>query len=397
MCAPGFEQVREQFERNFAERGEVGSAVAVTLGGEPVVDLWGGWADASRTAPWQRDTIVAVWSLGKAATSVCLLRQVDLGRVDLDAPVSTYWPEFAQAGKERLPVRYLLTHQAGLPAVRKPLAPGLPLRDWDGMVAALAEQEPWWEPGTRFGYHSNTHGFLAGELLRRVDGRGPRRYFAEEVARPFGVDLLFGTDPEDDARTAEWMPYVAAPGEESQRPWLDRDPSTLEGVELARYLTYRNPPADPNAGVNSRLWRAAEFPSTNPHSNARALARLFGILACEGAVDGRRLLSPELIAGARSIQGRRRGRDSWAPQPVRAGVSAGDPRRPAPRTFAQRVRPLWQRRRAGIRRSGRRTGFWLCLQSCGPRLAGSAKHRARRRRLRLSLATAPVPRVVCGV
>lgn len=301
-CDARFGAVREAFQANMRERGEVGAAVAVTVGGRMVVDLWGGWMDEAKTRPWRPDSVVNVWSVGKAVTAVCLLRLVDRGLVDIQAPVSKYWPEFAQAGKESLPVKYLLSHEAGLPAVAKPLPPGANLTSWETMTAALAEQEPWWTPGERFGYHTNTFGFLVGEVVRRVDGRGIGRFIRDEIAREFGIDFLCGFGPEEDARVAEWIPYQAEPGEESQRPWLERDPATLSGIELARLLAYRNPPPHPDGGVNSRLWRAAVFPSTNPHSNARAMARMFGGLACGGQIDGKQLLSPETIERANTIE-----------------------------------------------------------------------------------------------
>lgn len=302
FCDSRFELVRKEFERNLRERGDVGAGVAVVVGGAPVVDLWGGWLDAGRTRPWAHDSIVNVWSLGKAVTAVCLLQQVEAGRVELEAPVARYWPEFAQAGKAELPVKYLLSHQAGLPAVAKPLAPGTNLLSWETMTSALAEQEPWWTPGERFGYHVNTFGFLAGEVLRRVDGRSVGTYIREELAEKHGIDFLVGFGAEEDARVADWIPYQAEAGEESQRPWLERDPATLSGVELARILAYQNPPGHPEGGVNSRMWRAAEYPSTNPHSNARALARIFGGLADGGKIDGKRVLAPELIERANTIE-----------------------------------------------------------------------------------------------
>jgi CubicO group peptidase (beta-lactamase class C family) len=329
--------VREAFEQNFAKRGDVGAAVAVTVDGLPVVDLWGGWMDAARTRPWRGESIVNVWSLGKAVSAICVLRLAELGKVELDAPVARYWPEFGQAGKQSLPVRYLLTHQAGLPAVRKPLAPGANLLDWEGMTSALAEQEPWWAPGTRFGYHVNTFGFLAGEVVRRVDGRTIGRYIRDEIHDGLGVDFHVGLAASEDERVAEWLPYVAEAGDESQRPWLERDPATVDGVELARILAYRNPPGLPDGGVNSRVWRAAEFPSTNPHSNARALARLFGALACDGKVEGRRVLEPETIALANTIQAD--GEDAVLGRPNRFGlgfqltIPGVRPLGPGPRAF----------------------------------------------------------------
>jgi CubicO group peptidase (beta-lactamase class C family) len=302
FCDDRFFRVKDEFTRNLAERGDVGAAVAVTIGGAPAVDLWGGWLDEQGTRRWQRDSIVNVWSVGKAVSALCVLRLVDRGLVDLDAPVARYWPEFAQGGKGSLPVRYLLSHRAGLPAVRKPLPPGANVLSWQTMTAALAEQEPWWEPGMRFGYHTNTFGFLAGEIVRRVDGRSIGAYVREELAEALGIDFLIGFGPEHDGRVADWIAYRRSPDEESQRPWLDRDPATLEGLDLARILAYRNPPSLPDGGVNTRVWRAAEYPSTNPHSNARAIARLFGGLACGGLIDGKQMLSPRTIDRANTIE-----------------------------------------------------------------------------------------------
>lgn len=289
-CDRAFARVREAFERNFAEQDEVGAAVCVARDGELVVDLWGGWQDRARTRPWTRDTIVNVWSIGKAVTAICLLRLVERGLVELDAPVARYWPEFAQAGKSAITVRTLMSHQAGLQAVAKPLPPGYNLTDWDGMCAALAAQEPWWLPGSHFGYHTNTFGFLLGEIVRRVDGRPIDRFLQEELARPLGVDFYFGFGPELDSRCADWIPYERAAGEENDRPWLDRDPATLSGIELARLLAYRNPPPHPDGGTNSRLWRASVYPSTSGHASARAVATIFGALAAGGDWHGYHVL-----------------------------------------------------------------------------------------------------------
>lgn len=302
LCDGRFERVREAFARNFAEQDEVGAAVSVTLGGEPVVDLWAGWMDAAKTRPWGRDSIVNVWSVGKAVASTAVLRLVERGLVELDAPVATYWPEFAQAGKASIPVRQLFTHQSGLPAIRKPLPPGANILSWDTMVHALEEQEPWWEPGTAFGYHVNTMGFLLGELVRRVDGRSIGALMREDFRDALGVEFLVGFGPDEDPRVADWLNYVPDPNAASERPWLMRDPATLDGIDLARVLAYRNPPPHPDGGTNSRMWRAAEFPSTNPHSNARAIARVFGGLASGGTIAGKPLLDAKLIEQARTIE-----------------------------------------------------------------------------------------------
>ncbi len=318
ICDPRFSRVRDAFGRNLGERGDVGAAVAVTLDGVPVVDLWGGWRDEQCQLPWQSDTIINIWSVGKAVSAVCLLRLVERGLVDLDSPVARYWPEFARAGKETLPVRFLLTHQAGLPAVRRQLPPGANILSWETMTDALAAQEPWWQPGTRFGYHANTMGFLVGEVVRRVDGRSIGTVVREDLAGRFGIDVLIGFGPEHDPRVADWIAYHAPPGDEAQRPWLERDPATLEGIDLARVLAYRNPPPLPDGGVNSRPWRAAEYPSTNPHGNARALARFFGGLARGGLVDGQSLLTPDMIARANTIEAD--GEDAILGRPNRFGL-----------------------------------------------------------------------------
>lgn len=317
FVAPGFERIRDEFARNLGERGDVGAAVSVVIDGRPVADLWGGWQDEARTRPWTSNTIVNVWSVGKAVSAICILQLVEAGKLALERPVAEYWPEFAQAGKARIPLSMLMSHQAGLPAVRRPLPPGYNLTDWDGMVAALAEQEPWWEPGTRFGYHTNTYGFLLGELIRRVDGRTIGRYVRDEIAGRFGADFLVGFGPEHDHRVADWIPYRAEAGEESQRPWLEGDASKLDGIDLARVLAYRNPPGRPDGGVNSRMWRAAEYPSTSPHSNARAIARIFGLLAAPPA-SGPRLLQPETIRRARAIEAD--GDDAILGRPNRFGL-----------------------------------------------------------------------------
>ena len=314
---PRFARVREEFERNFSERGDIGAAVAVTLDGVPVVDLWGGWMEKEQGRPWQADTIVPVWSVGKAVCATALLRLVDRGLVEIDAPVARYWPEFAQAGKGDITIRLMLSHQAGLPGVVKPMPPG-GIRNWDLMIEALELQEPWWEPGSRFGYHTNTFGFLVGEVVRRVDGRRIGQFIRDEIATPLGIDFLLGFGPEYDHRVATNIPYQAPPGEETQRPWLEKDPKTATGIDLARILAYRNPPPDPPGTNNVRASRASEVPGTNPHSNARAMARIFGALSRGGEVDGYRLLSEDLCRQARVMQSD--GEDTILGRPNRFGL-----------------------------------------------------------------------------
>lgn len=312
-CDPRFEAVREEFIRNFRERGDLGAATAVCLDGEMVVDLWAGYRDAARTLPWERDTISPVWSVGKAMSALAVLRLVQAGLVEIEAPVARYWPEFAQAGKGDITMRLLMSHQAGLPAVAKPLEPGIHLTSWETMTDALAEQAPWWEPGKGHGYHTNTIGFLLGEVVRRVTGRRIRDVIAEDIAGLLEVEFIVGTKPEDDARTAEWVPYKPAEGEvvPPRNPAANIDPATATGLDLMRVMVAKNPAASPG-GVTSRVWRAAEFPSTNPHSNARSIARIFGALA-SGT-----LLDPSLVDRARTEEAD--GEDLVLLRPTRFGL-----------------------------------------------------------------------------
>ena len=285
---PRFERVRRAFEASFSA-GELGAAVAVFLDGEPVVDLWGGHADAARTRPWMRDTLVSVASTTKGATALCLHRLADSGSLDLDAPVARWWPEFAEAGKAELPVRWLLSHRAGLPAIREPLPPEA-LFDWERMTAALAAERPFWEPGSRHGYHAITFGHLVGEVLRRVDGRSLGTFLREEIARPLGLDLHVGVPEADLARCAEIAP-VGEAGRANKLLARMRDRTSL----LA--LAFRNPPRG-RAVVNTREWRRAEIPAANGHATARAMARLYAALARGGELDGVRVLSAEALERA---------------------------------------------------------------------------------------------------
>jgi CubicO group peptidase (beta-lactamase class C family) len=293
-CDSRFRRVREAFAENFAKHGEVGATVAVTIEGNAVVDLWAGHADAARTRPWTRDTIVNIASTTKGLTSICALRLVDRGLLDLEAPVARYWPEFAQAGKAAIPVHFLLSHRAGLPAIDAPL-PTDALYDWDTMTRALAAQKPWWEPGTRHGYHAFTFGWLVGEVVRRITGKGLGTFWREEVAEPLGIDCHIGLGAEYDARVAEFIPIRLPPGQPDPEQELIRNAGRMVQKAL------NNPPKTV-ADMNTRAWRGAEIPAGNAHTTARALARVFGALASGGEVDGIRVLSPASIERARSEQ-----------------------------------------------------------------------------------------------
>jgi CubicO group peptidase (beta-lactamase class C family) len=289
-CEPRFERVKAAFAENFEKRNEYGAAVAVTLDGKPVVDIWAGYTDKARTIPWGRDTIANVFSTTKGMTAICAHRLVDQGKLDLDAPVATYWPEFAQAGKDKMPVRMLLNHQAGLPAIRRKLNDA-DMYDWDTMVTALAAQEPWWVPGTRHGYHALTIGFLVGEVVRRITGKSLGAYFRDEIAKPLGLDCHIGLDERDDSRCATMLASPPPPpGQVNLFEYAQQHPDSVTAY------AFNNPATAMKLGaVNSRAWRGAEVPAANGHSNARALARLYGALARGGELDGVRVLSPEGI------------------------------------------------------------------------------------------------------
>jgi CubicO group peptidase (beta-lactamase class C family) len=332
-CDPAFTALRAALAETIASGFEKGAALAVFVAKRPVVDLWAGHVDAARTRPWGEQTIVNLYSVGKAVTAVCALRLVEQGALDLDAPVARYWPEFAQAGKADLPVRYLLTHQAGLPAVSAPL-PAEAVLDWTAMTAALAAQAPWWTPGEGHGYHVNTYGFLIGEVVRRVSGRTLGAYLRQEIAGPGGVDFFVGFGAALDARCAEVVPPPPSAGGDGAR---EVDFATLSGVARMRLGAYRNPrQLSGEAIVNTRAWRAAEVPSTNGHGSARGVARLYSALVTDGALDGVHVLAPDTVAAA--IAEQVYGEDLVLGRPTRFGLGfqlamAERPLGPNPRAF----------------------------------------------------------------
>ena len=211
ICDERFRRVREEFTENFNQRGERGGSVAIWYDGRVVVDLWGGWSDLGRLKPWERDTIVNFFSVSKALCTIAIMRLADCGKLDLDARVADYWPQFAAAGKETITVRQLMSHQGGLPAIREPLPDGAAM-DWDVITRALAAQAPWWKPGTAHGYHVNTFGFLAGELVRRVSGRSIGTLLREDVAQPLGADVHIGLPAAEHHRVSDFL----WPGESRQ-------------------------------------------------------------------------------------------------------------------------------------------------------------------------------------
>jgi CubicO group peptidase (beta-lactamase class C family) len=321
--AAGFEAVRAAFAANLASGQEVGAAVSVYLRGRKVVDLWGGIADPETGRPWERDTLQIVYSTTKAVTAACALLLAQRGELDLDAPVARYWPEFAAGGKERIPVRWLLTHQAGLPTLDHPITPAEAIA-WEPVVTALAAQRPFWEPGTEHGYHALTYGWLVGEVVRRVSGRGIGTFLAEEIAAPLGLDLWIGLPESEHHRVSR---IVSDPGGfDLSGIDLDTVPEPMREV-MAAYadptsLTVRATAfVQPALDHNDPAEQAAELPATNGLCTARALARFYAALI--GEVDGHRILTPGALAAATAEQVA--GVDRVLRVPVRIGTGFGLP------------------------------------------------------------------------
>lgn len=292
-CDARFPAVRAAFEENLRDRGELGAAVTVVLDGETVVDLWGGWADAARTRPWERETLVNVWSTSKGPTSLCAHILADRGLLDFDAPVAAYWPEFAAAGKESVLVRHLLSHRAGLAGLREPHSLDQ-LCDWELTVERLAAQEPWWEPGSRSGYHALTFGHLVGEVVRRVSGLLPGAFLEREVTGPLGIDFTIGLPEKETGRLAELVQPPAASSSEQAAVFAQLAPVAVAAL------------ANPLVGAteaNTPRWRAAEIPAAGGHGTARAVAALYGIFAGRGSYGSRQVLSPEAAERVREGQG----------------------------------------------------------------------------------------------
>lgn len=276
-----FAAVRDIFEANFSEASDVGpdlgASFCATVEGETVVDLWGGWADAQKTRPWERDTIANVYSTTKTMTALTALLLADRGELDFAAPVAKYWPEFAANGKARITVAHVLSHTAGLPGWREPFS-GADYYDWDKATRLLAAQAPLWEPGTAPGYHPYTFGFLIGEVVRRITGRSLGTVFREEIAEPLDADFWIGLPASEDRRVADLIP--------TERP---ADTPEVKLAEIPRIALLDSLP-EPDATLK-RAWRGAEIPAVNGHGNARSIALIQSIVANGGSVNGKRILS----------------------------------------------------------------------------------------------------------
>lgn len=277
-CAPEFEAVRAAFANNFEQGNELGASACVTLHGETVVDVWAGDRDLDGN-PWERDTIVNVWSTTKTMAAMVLLVLADRGELDLDAPVATYWPEFAANGKEAITTAMVMGHTAGLPG----WVPSLPtedLYDQAACAANLAAQAPWWEPGTTSGYHLITQGYLEAEIVQRITGRTIGTFFREEIATPLGADIHIGLPESEEPRVAHLVPPPDPLGVVSHMP--------ADSIAVRAGTSCRVTGAEPN----TRAWRAAEIPAAGGTGNARGVARAHALLANGGTLDGHEILSP---------------------------------------------------------------------------------------------------------
>jgi CubicO group peptidase (beta-lactamase class C family) len=304
-----FAPVREVFDGNLANGEDIGASFCATVEGETVVDLWGGYADAAKTKPWVKDTIVNVYSTTKTMTALTALLLADRGLIDFDAPVAKYWPEFAANGKERIKVSHLMSHSSGLSGWKEKITKET-LYDWDKAVALLAAQAPFWEPGTAPGYHALTQGYLVGEVIRRVAGASVGTVFRTEIAEPLGADFWIGLPASEDGRVAELVPPPpgAAVGDNlAGASEIMRNMATNPGIDVAETKT--------------RAWRGAEIPAAGGTGNARSIAEIHAILANGGVAKGKRFMSEKGVRKALELQ--ITGTDLVMGVPARFGMGFG--------------------------------------------------------------------------
>jgi CubicO group peptidase (beta-lactamase class C family) len=307
-CDQRFEGVRRTLSTQLDNGDDVGASVAIFLHGEPVVDIWGGYVDEAHSAPWESDTLTNVWSTTKTMTFITALILHDRGELDFSAPVATYWPEFAAAGKEKVEVRHLMGHTAGLSGWETPLA-AEDLADWEKCTSALAAQTPWWEPGTASGYHAVTQGFLIGEVVRRITGESIGNWFAREVAKPLEADFYIGLPESEDHRVSNVIP----PPPPDASAFGDAIPEFL-------VKTFMNPPIDASMAHHG-WWRRAEIPAANGQGNARSVATVQSVIAGRGQARGVRLFSEKTADVIFDVQAD--GTDKVLGVPLRFGMGYG--------------------------------------------------------------------------
>ena len=280
FCDERFARVRDEFEKNFTERGDTGACFALTLEGEYVVDIWAGHQDKALKKPWQKDTIINVFSSTKTMTFLCALVLADRGLLNFEACVADYWPEFSAGNKAQIKVKHLMSHSSGLPGFSRGFTTS-ELCDWNFCCDDLANQSPWWEPGTQSGYHAITQGYLIGEVIRRITDKTIGQFFKSEVADLVGADFQIGVDPNDFPRIANLIEA------KETAPILEMDPDSIPGRVFAGMED------DVSAMTTSVEWKQAEIPAANGHGNARSIVRAQTALANSGSAFGVQLLSPE--------------------------------------------------------------------------------------------------------
>lgn len=315
FCNPEFAELEKIFSKAIQSGFDDGAGFSLEVEGKEVLNLWGGYSDSSRQKIWKQDTLVNVFSVTKAMTSTCALQLIESGKLNPDALVSDYWPEYACEGKEATKVIDFLTHRAGMFGFQKPL-PQDSWEDWDMIVNRLASQKPIREPGSTQGYHAVTFGYLVGELVRRIDGRTLGNYFKEEIADKFDIDFIIGLNEEDIIRCADLLLLSGKPNLLIQLilalpNWLLPEQikivkQTLKSKEYAKAFLeiMDNDESEklPMDYPNSNSWRKAEIPAANGHGTASGISKFFGILANGGSRDGKSMLSDETISQATTVK-----------------------------------------------------------------------------------------------
>lgn len=322
FCDARFAAVEETFQARLDADEELGASIAIVVDGEQVVDIWGGWADTDRTAPWAEDTITNVWSSTKTVTNLAALLLVDRGELDVHAKVARYWPEFGANGKQDVEVRHLLSHTSGVSAWEQPVTLE-DIYDWDKSTARLAAQAPWWEPGTVSGYHALNQGHLVGEVMRRITGVPLGKFVAQEIAGPLGADFHIGLDPAEFGRISNVVPP----------PPLPVDFAAF-GMDSVVVKTLTGPGPDASVAWTPE-WRQADIGAGNGHGNARSLARIGSVVSHGGEVGDVRLLGQRAIDTIFEVQSD--GMDLVLGAPVRFGVGYGLPSASTPYLPAGRI------------------------------------------------------------
>ncbi|KAM0415789.1 hypothetical protein ACHAPT_013250 [Fusarium lateritium] len=307
-CESSFSDLRDLLSKRISEGDEVGASILVNIDGQNVVDIWGGYFDEHRTHRWERDTIVNVFSTTKTITSLAALILIDRDIISPYEKLATYWPEFAANGKQDIEIRHIISHTSGVPGWEQPVTLD-DVCNFDKAVSMLAAQAPWWTPGTASGYHSFTHGFLIGQVIRKVTGRTLKDFIRDEIAGPLGADFQLGVAESDLHRVSDLIPWIATSSDDS-----GPDPDSI-AAQVQRY-----PEFTPDM-ANTAMWRKAELGASNGHGNARSIARILSVISLGGCVDGKRFLKPATIELI--FQEMSNGIDLVTNMPVRFGVGYG--------------------------------------------------------------------------